>query len=76
MLCKCPTCNGRGDIVDPKLGDGPHWIGGPLPRVTCQSCGGSGWIEDNTPRKRAPIAPVDDEHPYSGSRPPTARRTP
>lgn len=44
----CPTCCGRGSIVDPKCYGmiigycGPN--GETMPMIMCQTCGGSGWI--------------------------------
>ena len=49
MRILCPTCNGTGTISDPKcIGkcmcySGPN--GETIPQVMCQSCWGSGWVE-------------------------------
>lgn len=49
MTVLCPTCNGKGKIADPKcIGVvmsycGPN--GETVPYISCQTCGGSGWIE-------------------------------
>lgn len=65
MLIQCPTCGGRGSVPDPKcvgramLYYNPE-TGNSCPHVTCQSCAGSGWVEDETDRHRAPVAPTGD----------------
>ena len=47
----CPTCNGKGSIPDPKCIGIPMAYCGPngerCPEVMCQSCNGSGWIEES-----------------------------
>lgn len=48
MRVLCPTCGGKGSIPDPKCSGfmnycGPN--GETSPHVYCQTCGGSGWVE-------------------------------
>lgn len=65
MLKPCPTCKGKGSINDPACVGrvmgyyNPH-TGDCCPQIMCQSCAGSGWVEDGTPVRRAPVAPTDE----------------
>ena len=49
MKILCPTCHGKGTIDDPKCyGKVMCYLdedGNAFPQVPCQTCGGSGWVE-------------------------------
>lgn len=50
MRILCPTCGGKGTINNPKLTGAIYYNysgenGEGCPQVSCQTCGGSGWIE-------------------------------
>jgi len=49
MKVLCPTCGGKGTIGDPKCYNKPMCYcdrdGNSIPQVTCQTCGGTGWVE-------------------------------
>ena len=50
MRTLCPTCSGKGSIPDPKCAGQAMcycnpYTGDSFPHVTCQTCGGSGWVE-------------------------------
>lgn len=66
MLIICPTCRGKRTIDDPTVTGAIMYCdqqGNRVPQVTCQSCAGSGWCEDGSGVKRAPIAPTEEEAP-------------
>jgi len=50
MKILCPTCQGKGSIPDPRcIGivmsySGPN--GESCPYIICQTCNGTGWIEE------------------------------
>lgn len=53
MKVLCPTCGGKGAIPDPKcIGATTMGYVGPngesVPYATCQTCGGTGWVEKAT----------------------------
>ena len=52
----CSVCNGKGTINDP-VPSGPMGYSGPngesWPQVTCQNCGGSGWV--GVPENPGPV---------------------
>jgi len=64
MLIRCPTCKGLGRVPKAYPSGTVMMYSGPngenWPHEPCQSCSGSGWVEDGTPRHRAPVAPVDE----------------
>ena len=49
MKILCPTCHGKGTIGDPKCyGKAMCYCdmnGNSIPQATCQTCGGSGWVD-------------------------------
>jgi len=50
MRVLCPTCGGKKTIIDPTIPDGVAMgycdgQGNSMPQVACQTCGGSGWVE-------------------------------
>ena len=64
MLIRCPTCSGLGTVnqaypAGTVMGysglRGERW-----PQEMCQSCSGSGWVEDGTTAHRAPVAPTEE----------------
>ena len=65
MLIRCPTCGGKGRVPSARF-SGPMMYYNPItgdswPHETCQSCAGSGWVEDGGPVRRAPVAPSDTD---------------
>ena len=54
MRIPCPTCHRKGRV--PKIFDGPMSYYNPhtgesWPHETCQTCMGSGWVNDSNPAK-------------------------
>jgi hypothetical protein len=64
MLIRCPTCHGKGRVPDMSHTGSmcycDPYTGESWPHEWCQSCAGSGWVEDGTPAHRAPVAPREE----------------
>jgi hypothetical protein len=79
----CPTCHRKGRV--PKIFDGPMSYYNPhtgesWPHETCQTCMGSGWVNDSNPAKTddgsaSNTAPrwIDVTHWMSLPAPPTSK---
>ena len=58
MRVLCPTCGGKKTITDPTIPDGVAMgycdgQGNSMPQVACQTCGGSGWVEQPQDKERS-----------------------
>lgn len=62
MNILCPTCHGKGTIPDPKY-NGEIMCIAVWPQVTCQTCGGSGWVLAPYPIYPSPYSPYPSPYP-------------